>query len=165
MTMKKPMKLRKYILFILSVLPVLLLCHTQTAGAAPSIETLVPNLYEDKEFRDNKEFLRDEANKQKQLVPEEQKGLTFDQRNLNQNEQVQEKLFSGESEPRKTVAIQAEQLNLFSQESNIASANEAAEQSSEDSQSSLKTLYLAILAVAVIIILVFLIPKMAQGSK
>ncbi|MDQ0273310.1 type VII secretion protein EssA [Cytobacillus purgationiresistens] len=161
------MKHHKIIALIFAMTILFIVFHTPLASATPSIETLVPNLYEDKEFRDNKEFLRKESTtNQTKQVPEEQKSLQFELRDYDPNEKVKEELFSSERENRKTIALQAEQLDLFAKEPNQASSfqeNQAVDEGKGNAK--LQSLYLGILAIAVVIILVLLIPRMAQGSK
>lgn len=136
----------------------------QTA-AAPNIETLVPNSYEEQEFKDNKEFLRDEGIRQTEKLPEEQKDLTFERRSTNVNKELASTLFEDPSKPRKTVALIAGQYGLFSDESNVIPSPQESGKDSAGSPVSLKMLYIFLLVAAVVILFIFLVPKAVKGLK
>ncbi|MBD7939687.1 MULTISPECIES: type VII secretion protein EssA [Cytobacillus] len=138
-------------------------CSVQDATASPNIDSLVPNSYEKQEFNDNKDLLRNGETKETKQISEEKQALTFEERSINDNENLVDTLFSNVSEPRKTVALQAEQYQLFSDEaSSVATIQPEGED--EDGGLRLQTVYLIILAIAIITILALLVPKMAQGQ-
>lgn len=142
-----------------------LLGQNRLAVAAPNIDSLVPNTYEEMQFRDNKELLRKESNRQTQQLSEEKKLLTFEQRSINQNERWIDLLFSNASEPRKTISVQAEQYNLFTQEESMIVSSQANSMEPHERSSSLRMLYRVILAAAILVIFIILVPKIAQGSN
>jgi type VII secretion protein EssA len=136
----------------------------QTA-AAPNIETIVPNSYEEQEFKDNKEFLREEGIRRTEKLPEKQKALTFEHRSTNVNKELAGTLFADPSKPRKTVALIAGQYGLFSEESNVIISPQESSRDSAGSPLSLKMLYIVLLVAAVVILFIFLVPKAVKGIK
>lgn len=155
------------IMKLLKLIPIacflILTCNTHVATASPNIDSLIPNLYEEQEFNDNKELLRNRETKETKQISEEQQALTFEERSINDNGDLVETLFTNVSEPRKTVALQAEQYQLFSDEAASVSTIQP-DGENESGGLRLQTVYLIILAIAIITILVLLIPKMAQGQ-
>lgn len=149
---------------VLVLLPILLLVHEKSSWAAtPSIETLTPNEYEEKEFKDNTDFLNEKAlYKEKVPIPEVQKKLTFEKPTSGPMEKVTEKLFAGTVD--NTVASQAKKMRLFTGEKKgtILLAD-----SKPPSNPKIKvTVVLAgLLAIGLIIMIVLLIPKMVQGNR
>ena len=159
---------RKSLVVLVIAFCLALLVETN-ALAATDLNSLTPNEYIEKEFRDNKEYLHNESLlKNKKAIPEEQKELDFIPDDYDPNEAIIEELFTKDFEERKTVAYEAQQLNLFSDDSPemLLVANESKEESRENGgNSGLQYVYLGILVTLILIVLVLLIPKMTQGVK
>lgn len=131
------------------------------------INTLNPNEYKEKEFKDNKEYLHNESLlENKKAIPDEQKQLNFIPNDYDLNEKNKEQLFIKDFHERKTVAYESMKLDLFSNEIETAKVN--VDQSSSQSNSGnkgLQLIYIGLLFICIIIVLIWLVPKMVQGEK
>ncbi len=131
------------------------------------INTLNPNEYKEKEFKDNKEYLHNESLlENKKAIPDEQKQLDFIPNDYDLNENSKAQLFIKDFDERKTVAYESMKLGLFSNE--IEAAKVTTNQSSSQSDGGnkgLKYIYFGLLFICIIIVLMWLVPKMVQGEK
>ena len=74
------MKLNR-LLIIVVLLPIFFIINENRswAAATPSLETLTPNEYEEKEFKENTDYLNEKAlYEQKDAIPEIQQKITFE---------------------------------------------------------------------------------------
>ncbi len=132
-----------------------------------SIDSLNPNEYKEKEFKDNTEYFHnDSLLKNKKGIPEAQKQLDFVPENYNPNEKIQAELFVQNFQERKSVAYESMKLGLFSEE--VETVNVSVIQSStkdERNNKGLQYIYIGLLCACVITVLIWLVPKLAQGEK
>jgi len=136
-----------------------------TEAAAPDLETLTPNEYEKKEFKENTEYLHEKAlYENKQSIPEQQKELTFELPMSDSNEEILNQLFVGEMNAQQTIAEKAEQMNLFSDKRPEDLQLKDKSDDPPNRQIQLMVI-IGLLAIGLIVVLVLLIPKMAQGNQ
>ncbi len=110
------MKLNR-LLIIVVLLPIFFIINENRswAAATPSLETLTPNEYEEKEFKENTDYLNEKAlYEQKDAIPEIQQKITFEKPTSDPQEKLKGKLFDGTID--NTVSTQAKQLKLFTGE-------------------------------------------------
>ena len=159
------MKLNRRIMLAL-LFPISLFINVNaTEAAAPDLETLTPNEYEKKEFKENTEYLHEKAlYENKQSIPEQQKELTFELPTADSNEEILNQLFVGEMNTKQTIAEKAEQMNLFSDKKPEDLRLKEKSEHSPNRQIQLMII-IGLLAIGLMVMLVLLIPKMMQGNQ
>ncbi len=163
------MKLMKYrIAFLLAMITIfvsLLTLNVNVKHAESDIESLTPNSYQKKEFRENTNFLRENnLNEHRESVPEEQKLLTFKQREKKAEEDFIGSLFTTDEEKSTTIQVTSAELKLFTQQDTSRYQAVVATESTSKTNSIVILLY-GFLAIAVILLLVLILPRMANVKK
>ncbi|KMJ58375.1 hypothetical protein AB685_10795 [Bacillus sp. LL01] len=146
------------VLLISVILPI----NVEMKRADSDIESLEPNSYQKRDFRENTNFLRENnLNEPRESVPEEQKLITFKQREKKAEEDFLGSLFTTEGEKNTTIQANAEQLNLFKESENTRyQAFGITEDTSE--MNSITILLFGFLGIAIIMLLVLILPRMAK---
>jgi type VII secretion protein EssA len=163
------MKLMKYrIAFLLAMITIfvsLLTLNVNVKHAESDIESLTPNSYQKNEFRENTNFLRENnLNEHRESVPEEQKLLTFKQREKKAEEDFIGSLFTTDEEKSTTIQVTSAELKLFTQQDTSRYQAVVATESTSKTNSIVILLY-GFLAIAVILLLVLILPRMANVKK
>lgn len=137
------------------------------ATASKDINSLNPNEYKEKEFKNNKEYLHNQSLlKDKKAIPEEQKPLDFIPTDYDKNEKIREELFIQDFQERKTVAYESMKLGLFSAEKEAAKVRMEQPSSERDrGNKGLMYIYIGLLVACIVVVLIWLVPKMIQGEK
>ncbi|MGD6793972.1 type VII secretion protein EssA [Metabacillus indicus] len=149
----------------------LLLALVLAGGAAALAETdldqLDPNVYEEKELKENTEYLHEKALFEKrEEIPEEQKDLTFKKPGRDAEDELKDRLFTQYTKENNTIKSKAEQMGLFSQSSDQASGRiSTGEEQQQSGNTGLLMTYILLIAVGVLLIIGILIPKMTQSKK
>lgn len=142
----------------------LLPLNTGVIFADSDIESLEPNSYQKRDFRENTNFLRENnLNERRESVPEEQKLITFEQREKKEEDDFFGSLFTTEEVKTTTIQANAEDLKLFSEEENSRYQAVVATENIKKSNSITILLY-GFLAIAIILLMVLILPKMAKGK-
>ena len=158
------MKLHRFFKVIV-LIPALLLIVGHSAGATPDFNNLTPNTYEKREFKENTDYLHEKSlYENKKRIPEEQKDLTFTQKNLDPLEGVKDKLFDGGEAMNNTITAKAEQLQLFT-DSDPESIYKAEDLAPVEHKNKLTILYIILLVIAIGVTMGFLIPRMAKHAS
>jgi type VII secretion protein EssA len=140
---RKQAQLVFFLLLIMTVfhLTVVEVVHADTT----KIEELVPNDYQQNKFKSNTNLLNDDSlTNQASKIPEEQKGITFEEDKISKDEEIKAELFLSEAADQNTVKAKAVELQLFS-----AAESSTFNQTEEDIASS-STLSLSILIWALV---------------
>ncbi|GGB67928.1 type VII secretion protein EssA [Fictibacillus barbaricus] len=133
------------------------------AQASKNIEELNPNLYEEKERKDQSNLILDESlSKNKREIPEEQKGLSFNQKSSDQLEDVQNGLFdTTDSAQNNSILSKAKKMNLFSKSEEHAFTALPQEEEDESSMSNISLVYSVLIGLGILLIVAI----MFQGAK
>lgn len=134
-------------------------------GRAEEEPIVEPNEYQEKEINIQTEYFHDEELlKQKEKIPEELKGLTFERGKYDVIDSIEDSLFlSPVTEDNNIIASKAEELELFSSEVPIRKRNLEEEESFLTFDLSL--LLGIILGIAVLCLFLILIPKMGKVNE
>ncbi|MGG4489412.1 type VII secretion protein EssA [Metabacillus idriensis] len=136
------------------------------AETVTNLEELDPNVYEEKELKENTEYLHEESLYEKRTtIPEEQKDLTFEKPSSDQKDELQEQLFTDYTKEKNTIKSKAEQLDLFSGSAEPSLSMTETVNSDTTQNSGLMMTYILLIAIGVILMLGLLIPKMTQSKK
>lgn len=132
-----------FLFFVVSFL----LLPNQTVIAETNIDELVPNDYQKKNVKINKDLLLDkQQNQQRTNIPEEQKGLTFEGKKSSNDTKIVSSLFKENAKNLNTIKTKAENLHLFSSTEKVAQGQIVG----EETTSSTKPLSLFIWVLVVI---------------
>ncbi|WP_404449683.1 type VII secretion protein EssA [Sutcliffiella horikoshii] len=156
----------KFALFFIAlcVLIALLPLNGTVTSADSDIESLEPNSYEKKDFKENTNFLRENnLNERRESVPEEQKLLTFKEREKKAEEDFIGTLFMTGEKKSTTIQATSQELKLFTEEDSSRYQAVVASESSPKTNSIIILLY-GFLAIALILLLVIILPRMAKGK-
>lgn len=134
-------------------------------GHAEEEPIVEPNEYQEKEINIQTEYFHDEELlKQKEKIPEELKGLTFERGKYDVIDSIEDSLFlSPVTEDNNIIASKAEELELFSSEVPIRKRNLEEEESFLTFDLSL--LLGVVLGIAVLCLFLILIPKMGKVNE
>lgn len=162
----KLMKFRIASLLAIVIIFVSLITFNVTVKHAESdIESLTPNSYQKRDFRENTNFLRENnLNEHRESLPEEQKLLTFKQREKKAEEDFIGSLFTTDEEKSTTIQVTSLELKLFTQQDTSRYQAVVTTESPSKTNSIIILLY-GFLAIAVILLLVLILPRMAKGTK
>lgn len=162
----KFMKLRiTFLLAIVTIFGSLLTLNDTVKHADSDIESLKPNSYQKRDFRENTNFLRENnLNERRESVPEEQKLLTFKQREKKAEEDFIGSLFTTDEEKSTTIQATSAEFKLFTQQDTSRYQAVVAAESSSKTNSIIILLY-GFLAIAVILLLALILPRMAKGKS
>ncbi|TYS70862.1 type VII secretion protein EssA [Sutcliffiella horikoshii] len=164
MKMKRMKAKVALLLLTVCVLLVLLPISGTVSMAESDIESLEPNSYEKKDFKENTDFLRENnLNERRESVPEEQKLLTFEKRENKAEEDFVGTLFMTGEKKSTTIQATSQELKLFTKEDNSRYQTAVASESSSKTNSVTILLY-GFLAIALILLLVIILPRMAKGK-
>ena len=150
---------------------ILLLALVLSGGASALAETdlnqLDPNVYEEKERKENTEYLHEKGLYEKRKeIPEEQKSLTFQKPGRDAEDELKDRLFTQYTKENNTIKSKAEQMGLFSENTDQASGTISTEEEQQQSgNTGLLMTYILLIAVGVLLIIGILIPKMTQSKK
>lgn len=151
-------------LIVLCVLIALLPLNGTVASADSDIESLEPNSYEKRDFKENTNFLRENnLNERRESVPEEQKLLTFKEREKKAEDDFIGALFMTGEKKSTTIQATSQELKLFTEEDNSKYQAVVASETSNKSNSITILLY-GFLAIALILLLAIILPRMAKGK-
>lgn len=155
------MKWSKRILLVLF----LLLFSQPVPGQAEEEPIVEPNMYQEKDINIQTEYFHDEELlKQKEKIPEELKGLTFERGKYEIIDSIEDSLFlSPVTEDNNIIASKAEDMGLFSTEVPIRKRNLEEEKSFLNFD--LSVLLGIVLGIAVVCLFVVLIPKMGRLNQ
>ena len=133
------------------------------AQASKNIEELNPYQYEEKERKDRSNLLLDESlSKNKREIPEEQKGLSFDQKSSGQLEDVQNRLFeTTDSAQNNSILSKAKKMNLFSKSEEDKFYALAQGEEDERSMSNISLVYSVLIGLGILLIVAIVF----QGAK
>jgi len=124
-----------------------LLLPNQTVIAETNIDELVPNDYQKKNVKINKDLLIDkQQNQQRTNIPEEQKGLTFEGKKSSNDTKIVSSLFKENAKNLNAIKTKAENLHLFSSTEKVSQGQSVG----EETTSSTKPLSLFIWVLVVI---------------
>ncbi|MFJ7640466.1 type VII secretion protein EssA [Peribacillus sp. NPDC097264] len=134
-------------------------------GQAEEEPIVEPNVYQEKDINIQTEYFHDEVLlKQKEKIPEEVKGLTFERGKYDVIDSIEESLFlSPMTEDNNIIASKAEEMGLFSSEVPIRKRDREEENSFLNFDLSL--LLAIVLGVAVVCLFVILIPRMGKLNQ
>ncbi|WP_404461965.1 type VII secretion protein EssA [Sutcliffiella horikoshii] len=151
-------------LIALCVLFALLPLNGTVTSADSDIESLEPNSYEKRDFKENTNFLRENnLNERRESVPEEQKLLTFKEREKKAEEDFIGTLFMTGEKKATTIQATSQELKLFTEQDNSRYQAVVASESSSKTNSITILLY-GFLAIALILLLAIILPRMAKGK-
>lgn len=151
-------------LIAICVLIALLPLNGTVASADSDIESLEPNSYEKRDFKENTNFLRENIlNERRESVPEEQKLLTFKEREKKAEEDFIGTLFMTGEKKSTTIQATSQELKLFTEQDNARYQAVVASESSSKTNSITILLY-GFLAIALILLLAIILPRMAKGK-
>jgi type VII secretion protein EssA len=157
---------------IISLTTLLLVIISLTSGVTVKAETesnleeLDPNIYEEKELKENTDYLHEESLYEKRnSIPEEQKDLTFEKPSRDEKDDLQEQLFTNYTKEKNTIKSKAEQMDLFSGTAEPSMSMSETENKDTSQNSGLMMTYILLIAIGVILMIGLLIPKMTQGKK
>ncbi|WP_404432546.1 type VII secretion protein EssA [Sutcliffiella horikoshii] len=151
-------------LIALCVLIALLPLNGTVTSADSDIESLEPNSYEKRDFKENTNFLREKnLNERRESVPEEQKLLTFKEREKKAEEDFIGTLFMTGEKKSTTIQATSQELKLFTEQDNSRYQVVITSESSSKTNSITILLY-GFLAIALILLLVIILPRMAKGK-
>jgi type VII secretion protein EssA len=152
------------LLISICVLIALLPLNGIVTMAESDIESLEPNSYEKKDFKENTDFLRENnLNERRESVPEEQKLITFKKLEKKEEEDFVGTLFMTGEKKSTTIQATSQELKLFTQEDNSRYQTAVASDSSSKTNSITILLY-GFLAIALILLLAIILPRMAKGK-
>lgn len=121
------------------------------------IDELVPNEYEQNEFKSNTNLLKEDTlNNQPLNIPEEQKAITFEKEKISKDEELKKELFLSDAADQNTVKAKAEELQLFSSEE-AATSHQVEEDTPSSSHLSLSILIWAIVGISMLLLIVVLV--------
>jgi type VII secretion protein EssA len=151
-------KQAKFISFILLLL--MAVFHLTIVGVVHAdttkIDELVPNEYQQNEFKSNTNLLKDNSLlNQRTNIPEEQKGITFEKDNISKDEELKKELFLSDATDQNTVKAKAEELQLFSSEE-VTTSNQIEEDTPSSSNLSLSILIWALVGISILLLIVVL---------
>jgi type VII secretion protein EssA len=151
-------KQAKQILLILLMMAVFYLTNTALVYAdTTKINELVPNDYQQNEFKSNTNLLKDNTlRNQPANIPEELKGLTFEKEKVSKDEQLKNQLFLSSATDQNTVKAKAEELELFSSEETTMS-NRLEEDTPSSSNLSLSILIWGLVGVSIVLLIFVLV--------
>ena len=155
------MKRSKQILLVFFILLFIQPVH----GLAEEEPIVKPNVYQEKDINIQTEYFHDEELlKQKEKIPEELKGLTFERGKYEIIDSIEDSLFlSPVTEDNNIIASKAEEMGLFSSEVPIRKRNIEEEKSFLNFD--LSVLLGVVLGIAVVCLFVVLIPKMSKLNQ
>ncbi|WP_026693090.1 type VII secretion protein EssA [Peribacillus kribbensis] len=160
------MKYRRY--FLLPVLCLGILLAGTGTGDAQEHADVKPNTYKDKNIKLNTDYFHEDSLlKEKAVLPDEQKMLTFKKKKNTLISNVERKLFISSEHQTTAAGVKAEQLNLFT-DPNLNSAPIYKDPSSSDKEEN--KLYLPLIfGVLLIMIILFmflvLVPRISKELK
>ncbi|MCM3597317.1 type VII secretion protein EssA [Metabacillus idriensis] len=165
--MNMPMKRKTVISFSLLLFIIVFTSGMRgNAETETNLEELDPNVYEEKELKENTEYLHEESLFEKRTtIPEEQKDLTFEKPSRDEKDDLQEQLFTDYTKEKNTIKSKAEQLDLFSGSAEPSMSMTETVNSDTTQNSGLMMTYILLIAIGVILMLGLLIPKMTQSKK
>ena len=155
--MKRSKQVILILFFILFIQPI--------DGLAEEEPIVEPNVYQEKDINIQTEYFHDEELlKQKEKIPEELKGLTFERGKYEIIDSIEDSLFlSPITEDNNIIASKAEEMGLFSSEVPIRKRDREEEDSFLNFDLSL--LLAIVLGVAVVFLFVILIPRMGKLNQ
>jgi type VII secretion protein EssA len=151
---------RKEAKFISFTLLIMTVFHLAIVGVVHAdttkIDELVPNEYQQNEFKSNTNLLKDNSLlNQPSNIPEEQKGITFEKDTISKDEQLKKELFLSDATDQNTVKAKAEELQLFSSEE-VTTSNQIEEDTPSSSNLSLSILIWALVGISILLLIVVL---------
>ncbi|MGM0875216.1 MAG: type VII secretion protein EssA [Bacillota bacterium] len=121
-----------------------------------NIDELVPNDYQENQFKTNKELLHDESlTNQRSNIPDEVKDLTFERDKKSQDKEMKAGLFLSETSDQNTIKAKAVEMKLFTAVES-SSLNLAEEDTPSSSNLSLTILIWSLVGICSLLLIVVL---------
>lgn len=159
------MKCKTGISFFLLLL-FLVITSGVTAIAETNLNELDPNIYEEKERKENTNYLHEKSLYEKRNeIPEEQKNLTFKKPSRDEQDEIKKQLFTDYTKEKNTIKSKSEQMELFSGSSELSLSMAEPEDIASGQNFGLTMTYILLIAIGVILMIGLLIPRMSQGKK
>lgn len=159
------MKCKTGISFFLLLL-FLMITSGVTAIAETNLNELDPNIYEEKERKENTNYLHEKSLYEKRNeIPEEQKNLTFKKPSRDEQDEIKKQLFTDYTKEKNTIKSKSEQMELFSGSSELSLSMAEPEDIASGQNFGLTMTYILLIAIGVILMIGLLIPRMSQGKK
>lgn len=150
--------------FLLLLFPVI--TSGVTAIAETNLNELDPNIYEEKERKENTNYLHEKSLYEKRNeIPEEQKNLTFKKPSRDEQDEIKKQLFTDYTKEKNTIKSKSEQMELFSGSSELSLSMAEPEDIASGQNFGLTMTYILLIAIGVILMIGLLIPRMSQGKK
>lgn len=141
---------------LLSLLMICIFVGSTTIYAEEDKTPVDPNIYEKKEININSNF-RDNL-KQKEQLPEEQKGLTFEKPEKTDSNLIKDRLFQSFVIETNTITSKSDQLGLFSQAEGQVKRDKEEEQTS--SRSNVFLILMVFAAIVIVAMFFLIIPRL-----
>ncbi len=130
-------------------------------ASTPDIEKLVPNIYQYKEFKENKDVLHDNHQKKKvNLLSDELKSLTFEKNPYPNHDKLKANLFAGDFRGNNTIQLKSQKLNLFKEKNNVIEDYSFKTEQSDGFTLSLEQLFLGIIITLCLVLCFIILPKL-----
>jgi len=126
-------------------------------------EMIEPHVYQKGTIQINNNFRNILMNKED--LPEEQLTLTFDKPDRTDSDLLKDDLFQSFVVETNTITAKSDQLNLFSDEENVALGMKEEEEVITDHISLISILLIALLVIMLASLFVFIIPKIKHQEK
>lgn len=151
---------------IFLLLLILVITSGVTAEAETDLNELDPNIYEEKERKENTNYLHEKSLYEKRnAIPEEQKNLTFKKPSRDEQDDIKDQLFTDYTKEKNTIKSKSEQMELFSGSSELSLSMAEPEVNASGQNFGLTMTYILLIAIGVILMIGLLIPRMTQGKK
>lgn len=151
-------KQAKLVPFILLIISAFYLTNAEIVFAdTTKIDELVPNDYQQNEFKSNTNLLKDNPLLNQPVnIPEEQKGITFEKDKISKDEELKRELFLSNATDQNTVKAKAEELQLFSSKE-ATTSNQIEEETPSSSILSLSILIWVLVGISIMLLILVLI--------
>jgi type VII secretion protein EssA len=144
----------------------LIITSVVTVNAETNLNELDPNIYEEKERKENTNYLHEKSLYEKRnAIPEEQKNLTFKKPLRDEQDELKKQLFTAYTKEKNTIKSKSEQMELFSGNPEPTMSMAETEVNASGQNSGLTMTYILLIAIGVILMMGLLIPRMSQGKK
>ncbi|MDV2686599.1 type VII secretion protein EssA [Alkalihalophilus lindianensis] len=148
------------------ITPTLLFCFM--AMLLPSVvlaeeaKIAVPQQYQERNIKVDLNYYREDEQRRRQAIPEEQRVLTFNQRELSYFTDVYDQLFLQSTLDTNTIATKAEQLQLFSGGEDSIPVNRSAQAEPTTGFIQVSTLLIISVILVIAILVIVVIPKVIR---
>lgn len=138
----------------------------QVLAVTPDIRTLVPNSYQYKEFKENKEVLHDDHRQKRiQLLSDDLKLLTFEKNPYPNHDELKATLFARNVSEHNTIQLKSQKLDLFKEKNNALKDYSYKTDQTEGFTLSLPSLFLGIVIILCLVLFFIVLPKVLVKKK